>query len=215
MNARLQKGAREAPSAQELHVSLQTPSAMQRVEPAWCLLHFLSEGHGERGANTNWAPAGLDSRVFLGKVLLAAVKAVLWGSGTRQLCWALPQGRNSGMVMLSLTQLRLLTQCLGHLGELAKHLLVLSNHVPMSMVHCMRANTCYFCRIDSLQAHKFHQGFLWLIDALLPLLPSAVAVWCQITVMWDLGFLSVSVAKSELLASWQLICYLNFLKILF
>lgn len=70
----------------------------------------------------------------------------------------------------------------------------------------MKANTCCFCRVHWMQAisfHEFHQDFLWLIDALLPLLPSAGSVWCQITVMWDFGFLSVSVAKSEFLASWQ------------
>lgn len=67
MNERLQKGAREAPSAQELYISLQTPSAMKHFEPAWCLLHLLSKGHGEREANTNCAPAGLGSQCFQGK----------------------------------------------------------------------------------------------------------------------------------------------------
>lgn len=199
MNARLPEGGREAPSGQELHVSLQIPRVMKCVEPAWCLLHFLrAMGRGKPTQTVlqqDWA-----LWVFLRKVQLAAVKAALWGSGTRQLCWALPQGRNSGMVMLSLTlSSDSWPSAWATLVSLQSICWSFPIMLPCASFIGIRANACYFCRIDWLQAHRFHQGFFYLIGDLLPLVPRAVAVWCQVTIMWDLGLLSVSVAKSEFL----------------
>lgn len=100
-------------------------------------------------------------RVFLRKIQLAAVKAALWGSGTHQLCWALPQGRNSGMVMLSLT---LSSDSWPSAWATLVSLQSICWSFPI-MLPCvcftgMRANTCYFCRTRCLQAHRLHQGFL-------------------------------------------------------
>lgn len=136
MNARLRKGAREAPSAQELHVSLQTPSAMQRVEPAWCLLLFLSKGHGEREANTNCAPAGLDSQSVSKESPIGSSESRLVGLWHSPVVLGTATGQEfrDGHALFN-SYLRLLTQCLGHHGELAKRLLVLSNHAPVSLVH--------------------------------------------------------------------------------
>lgn len=161
MKARLQKEAREAPSVQELHVSLQTPSAMKRVEPACACSISWVRALGRGKPTQNMLQQDWTLRVFLRKVQLAAFRAALWGSGTLQLCWALPQGRNSGMVTLSLTlSSDSWPSAWATLVSLQSICWSFPIMLPCTWFIGTRVNTCYFYRIDWLQAHRFHQGFL-------------------------------------------------------